>query len=130
MNTVIEGDKVTIQKSQKEVFDILSVPANFSRIMPDDVAKFEAGDNWFIFGLKGMPEVKLVVRETESPSKVVLGSASDKLDFQLVGKFEDHEDQTIAQLLFEGQFNPMLKMMVERPLRNFLQKLTEKLSSL
>ncbi len=131
MNTTIEGAKITLQKSQEEVFNFLKNPANFEQIMPDDVAKFEAGDDWFIFGLKGIPDVKLVVKETTPSNHIVLGAASSKLDFELHGNITTESDDTCSvQLLFKGQFNPMLKMMVERPLKNFIGNLTDKLAKL
>lgn len=130
MNTHISGRKVLIQKSQEEVFSFLSQPANFHSIMPDDVQRFESGDDWFIFELKGIPAVKLKVDQTIPSSKIVLKSASDKLNFELVGSFEKDGDHTQGQLDFNGEFNAMLKMMVTKPLTNFLNKLSDKLELL
>ncbi|MCH8554768.1 MAG: SRPBCC family protein [Schleiferiaceae bacterium] len=131
MNTNIEGAKITLLKSQEEVFNFLKDPANFGKIMPDDVAKFEAGEDWFIFGLKGIPDVKLVVKETTPNSHIVLGAASSKLDFELHGDIAAESNDTCSvQLHFKGQFNPMLKMMVERPLKNFIGNLTDKLAKI
>lgn len=51
--------------------------------MPDSIAKFEVFDeNAFIFGLKGMPEIKLKMKDKVAPNKVV-EAASDKLPFTL-----------------------------------------------
>ena len=41
-----------------------------------------------------------------------------------------NENQTEVQLLFDGNFNPFIKMMVEKPLQNFLNALTDKLEQL
>ena len=41
-----------------------------------------------------------------------------------------NDTQTEVQLLFEGKFNPFLKMMVEKPLQNFINSLTDKIESL
>lgn len=130
MNTHIEGRQVHINKARTEVFSHLSVPANFSDIMPDDVQKFESGDDWFLFELKGLPAVKMKVAELLPSEKIVLKSASDKLNFELVGTLADDNDGTSAQLQFHGEFNAMLKMMVTKPLTNFLGKLSDKLEQL
>ncbi|NVK28274.1 MAG: SRPBCC family protein [Flavobacteriia bacterium] len=130
MNTQIEGREVVINKKQEDVFNHLSVPANFKDIMPEDVKSFEAGDDWFIFELKGVPAVKMKVAELNAPNSIVLKSASDKLSFELVGNLEEAGDQTKARLNFRGDFNPMLKMMVTKPLTNFLGKLSDQLEKL
>jgi hypothetical protein len=128
MNTIIEGPRIVKEQSAASIYSFLSNPANFSLVMPDDVIKFESGENWFLFGLKGMPEVKLLFAEQVPYSRIVLGAASSKLDFQLSCQIDAvAENQSVLQLKFEGQFNPMLKMMVERPLRNFLSALSEKI---
>ena len=39
--------------------------------MPENIAKFEViGDDAFIFGLKGMPEIKLKMKEKLLPAKL------------------------------------------------------------
>lgn len=130
MNTHIEGREVIIGKSRQEVYDHLSIPANFKDIMPEDVNRFEAGDDWFLFELKGIPAVKMKVAELKAPESITLKSASDKLTFQLVGTLVEDGNQTKARLNFEGDFNPMLKMMVTKPLSNFLGKLSDQLEKL
>ncbi len=127
MNLKIEGDKIPMKKSPDELFNFFSKPANFAEIMPEDIGKFEAGDDWFIFGLKGMPDVKLKVAELVPGKLIHLVSASDKIPFSLKAEFEPQDEGCTAQLNFEGNFNPMLKMMVERPLKSFLGKLSDKL---
>lgn len=130
MNTRIEGKKVKIEKPCAEVYSFLANPANFKKVMPSDVSKFEADENSFVFGLKGMPEIRMVFSEKVENEKLVLKAASSKLDVSLNALFEDANGGTQAQLVFEGDFNPMLKMMVERPLKNFVEKLTEQLQQL
>ena len=41
-----------------------------------------------------------------------------------------NETQTEVQMLFEGKFNPFIKMMVEKPLQNFINTLTDKIEQL
>lgn len=130
MNTTIEGPQIVVAKSPEEIFQFLANPANFESLMPEDVAKFESGPDWFIFGLKGMPEVKLRIKEQMPHQSITLEAASSKLEFELKGLIQPDGAGAKVQLLFEGQFNPMLKMMVERPLRNFIEKLSEKIAGL
>ena len=130
MNTQISGRKVVIQEPLDKIFKFLSHPYNFNSLMPPEVQKFEAGPDWFLFKLGSMPEVKLVVAEIEEPKLIRLKSASDKLDFELQCHFESHEDHTHARLEFVGQFNAMMKMMVQKPLKAFIDKLTDNMEKL
>ena len=69
--------------------------------------------------------------ENVSDKEVVLKSASSSLDFALTGTMNPvSESQTEVQLLFEGKFNPFIKMMVEKPLQNFINSLTDKIEQL
>ena len=120
----LESPKVSIGKSSDEIFSYLSDVSNFEHIMPDNIDKFEAGNESFIFALKGMPEIKLQIKEKIAPQKIVLGSTSDKLAFSLTAAIEDTaDDKCNAQLLFEGDFNPMVAMMVKKPLQKFIDTL-------
>jgi len=126
----LESPKVTVQKSSKELFDYLSNVNNFEQIMPDSIEKFEAGENSFLFALKGMPEIKLKMQETESPNKIILGSTSDKFPFTLTANIEDNtESSSNVQLSFDGKFNPMVAMMVKNPLQKFIDTLTNNMAT-
>ena len=64
------------------------------------------------------------MKETEAPKKIVLGSASEKFPFNLTADIEDNaDDSSNVQLLFDGEFNPMVAMMVKKPLQKFIDTL-------
>lgn len=121
----LESPKVTVQKSAQELFDLLSDVKNFEKLMPENIAKFEViGDDAFIFGLKGMPEIKLKMKEKVAPNKIVLGAASDKLPFTLVANIDTVSDNSsTVKLDFEGDFNPMMAMMIKGPIGKFIETL-------
>ena len=126
----LESPKVTVQKSKEEIFNFLSKAENFKDIMPENIDKFEAADNSFLFALKGMPEIRLNLLEQESTNKVVLGSASDKFPFTLTANIEEvSEGSSDVQLLFDGKFNAMMAMMVKSPLQNFIDTLIKNIGT-
>ncbi len=126
----LESPKVTVQKSSKELFDYLSKVENFEHIMPENIEKFEADKNSFLFALKGMPEIKLKMQESLDQNKIVLGSTSDKFPFTLTANIEDiSENSSDVQLLFDGKFNPMIAMMVKNPLQNFINTLIKNIET-
>ncbi|WP_163398739.1 SRPBCC family protein [Flavobacterium fluviatile] len=128
----LESPKVTVQKSAQELFDLLSDVKNFEKLMPDNIAKFEVtGEDAFIFGLKGMPEIKLIMKDKTAPNKIVLGAASDKLPFTLVSNIDSVSDsESAVQLFFEGEFNPMMAMMVKGPISKFIETLSNNMNKL
>ena len=126
----IEGNKVTVNKSKSEVIAFLTKMENFEQLMPENT-KFEVlGDDIFLFGLKGMPEIKLRLKE-HTNDKVILGAASDKLPFTLVANLHELEaEKTETQLSFTGEFNAMMAMMVKGPITKFVGQLSEKLEAI
>jgi ribosome-associated toxin RatA of RatAB toxin-antitoxin module len=127
----LESPKVTVEKSAQELFNLLSDVKSFEKLMPES-AKFEViGDDAFLFGLKGMPEIKLKMKEKVAPSKIVLGAASDKLPFTLVATIDAVSDTSSAvKLDFEGDFNPMMAMMIKGPIGKFIETLAGNMNKL
>lgn len=128
----LESPKVTVEKSAEYIFNALTDVKNFEKLMPENIAKFEVIDgNCFEFGLKGMPEIKLVKKEATPFSKLVLGAASSKLPFTLTGNLNEVEPgKTEVQLQFEGEFNPMMAMMIKGPIGKFIETLAQNMNKL
>ena len=128
----LESPKVTVDKSAEYLFESLSDVRNFEKLMPENIAKFEVtGDDSFIFGLKGMPEIKLRMKEKNPSSQVVLGAASEKLPFTLTGNINAlSETSSEVQLAFEGDFNPMMAMMIKGPISKFIETLAANMNKL
>ena len=128
----LESPKVTVEKSAEYLFSQLSEVKNFEKLMPENIAKFEVlGDDIFNFGLKGMPEIKLRMKEKTPNSKVVLNAASDKLPFSLIANIETlSENSSAVKLDFEGEFNPRMAMMIKGPISKFLESLATNMNKL
>lgn len=126
----LEGKKIIVNKSVSELVEMLKTPQDYKNLMPSSLSKFESTENGFKFSLTGMPEIALNIDEVNN-EKVVLKSANPSLDFALTGTMNAlNENQTEVQLLFDGKFNPFIKMMVEKPLQNFINSLTENIEKL
>ncbi|CAM1335135.1 SRPBCC family protein [Tenacibaculum aestuariivivum] len=127
----IEGNKVIVKKSTKEIYDFLIKLENFEQLMPENTQKFEVDGDSFIFGLKGMPEIRLVMKQKTAYSNITLGAASSKLPFTLSSDISEiSENESEVVLNFNGNFNPMMAMMVKKPLTKFIDTLTENISKL
>ena len=128
----LESPKTSVEKSAEYIFNALSDIKNFEKLMPENIAKFEVIDeNCFEFGLKGMPEIKLVKKSSTPNSEIILEAASSKLPFTLTAKIDAiSENATEVQLFFEGEFNAMMAMMVKGPITKFIETLSSNMEKL
>ncbi|WP_378177464.1 SRPBCC family protein [Aquimarina sp. SS2-1] len=128
----LESPTVTVEKTQQEVFDFLTKVENFEQLMPESKQKFEKlSDSRFLFQLKGMPEIILEQKGSTEYSTIILGAASDKLPFTLTADIVDiGNGKSTTQLIFEGQFNAMMGMMIKNPIQNFINTLSENISKI
>lgn len=128
----LESPTVTVNKTAEEVFEFLTKVENFEQLMPESKQKFEKiSDSRFLFQLKGMPELVLDQKESTPHKEVVLGAASDKLPFTLKADIVDTGDgKSTTKLVFDGQFNAMMSMMIKNPIQNFINTLSENIGKL
>jgi carbon monoxide dehydrogenase subunit G len=123
----LESPKIAIEKSSEDVFNFLSNIKNFESLMPENISKFEVlSEDTFLFALKGMPEIILTKKEVLPPNKIVLGAAGGKLDFSLTAHINTvSEASSDVQLHFDGDFNPMMAMMIKGPIGKFIETLAK-----
>ncbi len=127
----IETPTQNVAKSQQVVFEFLTDIKNFEKLMPENIDKFEVLDeNTFRFALKGMPEIVLRRKEQQPFEKVVLGAASDKLPFTLTALINSLSDtESGVTLSFDGEFNAMMAMMIKGPITNFMETLSNNMTT-
>lgn len=127
LNTPIKSTN----QSAETVYDFLMDIENFESLMPENTKFEKISDERFLFALKGMPEIVLDLKEGIPHSKVVLGAASDKLPFTLTVDITDNGDSDAdVQLHFEGEFNPMMSMMIKGPIKKFIATLSENMGNI
>jgi hypothetical protein len=130
MKLVSTISKIKINDSL--LFEKLCIIENFKKIMPENVSKFEILDSdSFIFSLKGMPAIKLVIGEKKAPSLITLNSSESKISFSLKAELKKIDDDNCTfSIQFNGDLNPMIQMMVKTPLQSFINDLSANASSL
>ncbi len=126
---ILESPNVSLNKSAQDVFDFLSDVKNFEQLMPGNINKFELlTEDSFLFALKGMPEIALQKKEAIAYTKIVLGAAGGKIDFMLTANISEIETtKTNVQLVFSGEFNTMMSMMIKAPISKFIETLSTNL---
>lgn len=81
----LESKKTIVEKSAKDLFALLENVANFERLMPDNISKFQMlSEQSFVFALKGMPEISLEKKSSTPSSQLVLGEAKVRFLFSLL----------------------------------------------
>lgn len=124
--TTYEGPLVEVNKSADELKAMLSDYAQFEQLFPEDITYFKAYEDGFTFQLGSMPKVGLTRDQADNDNELALKAAGGSIDFRLVCRIEPVDDtHARAQLRFQGEFNPMIKMMVEKPLKRLLDQLSE-----
>lgn len=125
----LESPKVSAPKTSKDVYDFLSDINNFEALMPENTSKFEVlSEDTFVFALKGMPEIVLKKKDATPHSRIEFGAAGGKIDFSLVANISDENDsESGVQLVFSGDFNPMMSMMIKGPINKFIETLATNL---
>jgi hypothetical protein len=115
-----------INISDSQLFEKLTTIENFKKIMPENISKFEIINNeTLIFSLKGMPAIKLIMGEKNSPSKIVMNSSESKIIFSLTVDIQKIDNDNCSfELEFNGDLNPMIQMMVKSPLQSFIDDLS------
>lgn len=128
----LQSKKTIVHKDQNSCYEFLSRPENYEGIMPESTDKFKLNDQGgFLFKLKGMPEIPLVLNEKTPDSTVIWGSGNKNFKFTLTIDITQVSEQTSeVQIVFNGDFNPMMAMMVKNPLQKFIDTLSANLTSI
>ncbi len=129
--TKIDSDKVTVEKSAKEIFDFLSNFNNFQKLMPEQVTNWESTEEECSFTIAGMASLGMKIQD-KTPNSLIRVARHGKapFDFFLNCAIEENGKNCDVQLSFDADLNPMLKMMAVKPLGNFLNLLVNRLKEL
>ena len=128
--TIIESQQVTVNKSSEEIYNFISNFNNFNKLMPSSVKNLETTEETCSFSLEGMPTIRLKIGDKTPFTNVSMIADGGQIDFSLNCVLESDGGNCKARLFFEGELNIMMKMMVEKPLTNFLNILVQRLKEI
>ncbi len=97
--------------------------------MPDEIANWKSDEVSCSFTVQNMADVAMKIHETIVDTKVHMTSHGKvPFDFDLITHLEAiDENQTKVHVEIDANLNPMMKMMVKRPLSNLVNIMAEKL---
>ena len=130
--TKIESEKVEIDNAAENIFNYLSDLNNFEKLMPSQVTNWTSTADECSFTINGMATIGMKIIEKAPFSKIsIISNGKVPFEFKLfVLITEKDASSSVGQLTFESDMNPMIKMMVEKPLGNFFNMLAQKMKDI
>lgn len=126
----LESSIALLEKPIEDVFNQLSKASTYERLMPEEASFRITDEEHFSFKLGGMPAISLKLARITPMSQIVLAADGGSVPFELSANFSESSGKTQVQLVFEGKINPMMQMMVKKPLTQFLESLIGNLPKL
>lgn len=131
--TKIETEHKISESTQAQLFNFLSDLNNFEKLMPEGkIEKWSSDENQCEFTIKGMARIGLK-KESATEHDLIQISSFGKVPFTFtldIHLTEVEGSKCEAHMLFKGDINPFMKMMVEKPLSNFFNMLVSKAASI
>lgn len=127
---IFKSPEVIVNKSAEDLFNKIGDLNNLKEIMPPSIKNFKSTKTSCSFQMEGMPEINLELNGLIPFSKVSLTAKGSQIPFSLNCFITDKGDQCQARLEINAELNMMMKMMVEKPLNQFLNLLASKIEKL
>jgi len=130
--TRIESENRLIFQSTEKLFKFLTNFNNFETIMPDKVKEWTATENSCYFSISGIASLGMRIEEKKPFSFILMlddGDVPFKFDFLIyLEKMSDKEID--VKLVFDADLNTMMKAVAIKPLKDFLEKILDKLEKI
>ena len=119
--------EVIVNRSAEDFFIKIGDLNNIKEIMPSSIKNFESTETTCSFKIKGMPALNLELVEKTPFSKISLTTKGSQVPFSLDCFITEKGNQCQARLEINAELNMMMKMMVEKPLTQFLNVISSKM---
>ena len=130
MDLKVESKIGMMNVPEEKIYKFLSDFQNFSMLVPaDKIKNWQATEDTCHFSVDGFGEAGLRIIEKQPNSLIkIAGEESSKFDFTFwIQLKENISGQTHIKLTIKADVNPMIKMMVSKPLQNFVDSLVDQL---
>lgn len=127
----IESKKVELNRNVEFVYEYLSDFTHFSMVANDKIENFKATQDRCSFTIKGMTDMGLKIIARVPNESITISNDTDipssmPLNFLIIFEFERLEPYvTRAVVKMELDANPMIAMMVKKPLEKFVNSLAD-----
>lgn len=121
----------TLSSSAQEVFNFISDLRNFERFIPQErISDWKADKDSCSFSVPSLGSVELRVVEKEPFTKVIYsGKALSDNKFDIYFRIFANETPAKADLIFEAELNPLVKMMISESIQKLLDTVINEMES-
>ena len=125
----IDSTKVIVNASQQDIFAFLTDSNNIKELLPQDkITDFQSDKEQCSFKIQGGVIISLVQDGNDGFDVIKLKSGEGTpFPFKLFINITPQGEQCEGFIHFEGEVNMFLKMMVEKPLSNLFNYMSNKL---
>ena len=125
----IDSNKVIVKAAPADICTFLKDANNLLHLLPqDNISDFKSTDQECSFKVQGGITISLIQDGSEGDDKLFLKSGEKSpFPFRLTVFLSENENGTEGYIHFDGEVNMFLKMMVEKPLGNLFNYMTNKL---
>lgn len=125
----IKSQTVSVKAPIQDIFNFLSDLNNYNQLLPENnISDFSSTNDSCSFKVQGAYQIGLDKKELNSPNTIFLASSSNSpIKFNLTIHISEIDDLTSTFLDCEADLNPMLKMMIEKPLKNLFDYMANRL---
>ena len=127
----IESKKVEIKRNVEFVYEYLADFTHFSMVANDKIENFKATQDRCSFTIKGMTDMGLKIISRLPNESITISNDTDvpssmPLNFLIIFEFERVEPYVTKVIVkMELDTNPMIAMMVKKPLEKFVNSLAD-----
>ena len=93
----------------------------------EEIKNFRSDENTCSFQMEGISELKLSISKKIPYSQISLIALDSPIEFILECHISEKNGKSHAQLEVNAELNMITKMMVEKPIKDFINVLSEKL---
>lgn len=127
--TRIESKQVDIARPASEVYNFLQDMNNFQPLLPQDrISEWTCDGKSCSFKVQGAATIGLAL-DGGTPNSLVKMKSTDRapFPFTLDVHLKEENGTTQAFQVFEAELNPLLKMMVVKPLKHLFDHIADKM---
>lgn len=125
----IKSDTKELNKPAEPIFEFLTDFRNFEKLMPDQIENWQADAESCSFEIKGMASIQLRMVEKKAPEFLkIVAEGKTPFPFSLMTHLQKKSDiLTESSFEIDADVNPMMSIMVKRPLENLVNIMNDKL---
>ncbi len=130
-----EGVVEEVRQPAGVIFNFLSDFRHFEKFLPEQIHDWEATADYCVFSVQGMGKLKLTYVSRDPDTKIVIQPSPDSgfpVPFFLTTLITQNiQNPSTAEFQFvvDADVNPMLSVVVDKPLKQFVEIITMRLKT-